>query len=186
MRGLLNSVSTPWLLLAAVVISLAVVMLAVLLVRRLVPATREGFHAEISAPMLGVVAALFGLFLAFVIIIAYQNFLSAGTNVSQETDSLSSIVRDSTSFPEPGGTNVRVAVGIYARAVAHDEWPLMRDGKQSPEAEKALNNIFGAFLTVKPTSPQAKSFYNDAVTQLNDASAAREDRIDSVTGGIPE
>jgi hypothetical protein len=41
--------------------------------RRAVPVTREGFHAEISAPMLGVVAALFGLVLAFVIVIAYQN-----------------------------------------------------------------------------------------------------------------
>jgi hypothetical protein len=37
----------------------------------------EGFHAEIAAPMVGVVAALFGLLLAFVIVIAYQNFLDA-------------------------------------------------------------------------------------------------------------
>jgi hypothetical protein len=144
-RGLLNSVPTPWLLVAAVGISLAVVILAVLLVRRLVPETREGFHAEISAPMIGAVAALFGLFLAFVIIIAYQNFLSAGTNLSRETDSLSSIVRDSASFPEPGGNNVRVAVGTYAKAVVNDEWSLMRDGKQSPSAKKALNDIFAAF-----------------------------------------
>jgi hypothetical protein len=57
----------------AVFFSLTVVMLVVLLTRRTVPVTREGFHAEISAPMLGVVAALFGLVLAFVIVIAYQN-----------------------------------------------------------------------------------------------------------------
>ena len=42
------------------------------LIRHAVPSTREGFHAEISAPMLGVVAALFGLLLAFVIITAYE------------------------------------------------------------------------------------------------------------------
>ena len=169
----------------AVVGAVVIVLLAVLLIRRLVPATREGFHAEISAPMLGVVAALFGLFLAFVIIIAYQNFLSAGSNVSKETDSLSSIVRDSAAFPEPGGNNVRVAVGDYARAVVNDSWPLMREGTTSPVAVAALDGIFAAFRTVNPNTPQSVAFYNDAVTQLNDTVAARDDRLASVAGGIP-
>jgi hypothetical protein len=68
------------------------VVIAVWLIRRTVPATREGFHAEISAPMLGVVAALFGLLLAFVIIIAYENFLEASADVGREADSLASLV----------------------------------------------------------------------------------------------
>ena len=114
------------LLLAAVALSLAAVVAAVWLIRRTVPATREGFHAEVSAPMLGVVAALFGLLLAFVIIIAYENFLDANSNVRREADALSSIVRDSDAFPEPGGGNVRRAVRRdavfdppYAQAAHH-------------------------------------------------------------------
>jgi hypothetical protein len=184
-RGLLNSVPTVWLLVAAVALALCVVLPSVLLVRRLVPATREGYHAEISAPMLGVVSALFGLFFAFVIIIAYQNYLSAGTNVSRETNSLSSLVRDSAAFPEPGGENVRRAVGNYARAVVDDSWPLMRDGKTSDLAAAGLTQIFTALRTVKPTSPQETAFYDDAVTQLNTTLAARQERLRSVAGGIP-
>ena len=69
-------------------LTIAVVVGAVWLIRRTVPATREGFHAEISAPMLGVVAALFGLLLAFVIITAYENFIEAGADVDREADSL--------------------------------------------------------------------------------------------------
>jgi hypothetical protein len=64
-RWVLNNVPVPVLALIAVVLTIGVVVLAVWLIRRAVPATREGFHAEISAPMLGVVAALFGLLLAF-------------------------------------------------------------------------------------------------------------------------
>jgi hypothetical protein len=41
----------------AVGLSLAVMMLAVWLIRRAVPVTRGGFHAEVSAPMLSVAAA---------------------------------------------------------------------------------------------------------------------------------
>ena len=63
-RVVLNAVPIAVLLLAAVALAIAVVVGAVWLIRRTVPATREGFHAEISAPMLGVVAALFGLLLA--------------------------------------------------------------------------------------------------------------------------
>ena len=93
LRALLNTVPMPVIMVVAVCLTVAVVALAVWLVRRAVPATRDGFHAEVSAPMLGVVAAVFGLLLAFVIIIAYQNFLEADENVSREAAALSSIVR---------------------------------------------------------------------------------------------
>ncbi len=63
------------------------------------PATREGFDAEVSSQMLGVVASLLGLLLAFVIVIEYQNFGGAQDNVGQEADSLAAITRDS-----PGST----------------------------------------------------------------------------------
>lgn len=151
-RGILNSVPLTVLIVVAVASTFAVVVMAVWLIRRWVPSTREGFHAEISAPMLGVVAALFGLILAFVIVIAYQNFLDADANVSREADSLASVVRDSAAFPEPGGGNVRRAVGTYVRAVVNDEWPLMHEGHDSTLAKSGLNNIFAAFRTVKPRS----------------------------------
>ena len=102
LRALLNTVPIAVIMVVAVCLTLAVMVLAVWLVRRAVPATRDGFHAEVSAPMLGVVAAVFGLLLAFVIIIAYQNFLEADDNVSREAAALSSIVRDSAAFPSPG------------------------------------------------------------------------------------
>ena len=185
LRGLLDTVPLTVIMVVAVGFTVAAVVLAVWVIRRTVPATREGFHAEISAPMLGVVAALFGLILAFVIIIAYQNFLDADANVSREADSLASVVRDSAAFPEPGGGNVRRAVGSYARAVVNDEWPLMHEGHDSTLAKSGLNNIFAAFRTVKPRSHEQTAFYDDAVRQLNDALDARRNRVESASGGLP-
>jgi hypothetical protein len=172
-------------MIVAVAFTIAVVVLAVWVIRRWVPATREGFHAEISAPMLGVVAALFGLILAFVIIIAYQNFLDAQANVSREADALSSVVRDSVAFPEPGGGNVRVAVGNYVRTVVDKEWPQMNKGNDSGLAKESLDGIFAAFRTVKPTSHVETAFYDDAVRQLNDALDARRNRLETAGGGLP-
>jgi hypothetical protein len=90
--------------------------------------------------------------------------------VSREADSLSSIVRDSAAFAEPGGENVRRAVGTYVRAVVSDEWPQMHDGHDSALARTGLEGIFAAFRTVQPRSPQATAFYDDAVRQLTQPS----------------
>jgi hypothetical protein len=185
LRGILNAVPIPFLLLAAVCVAFGVVVFAVWLVRRMVPATREGFHAEISAPMLGVVAALFGLLIAFVIIIAYENFLEASADVSREADSLASIVRDSDAFSKPEGDRVRGAVGRYLRAVVDDEWAQMRHGRNSPQAAAALDDVFAALQMVEPTSPGATGFFDDSVRQLNDALDSRRDRLDAVVGGLP-
>ena len=185
LRSLLNTVPIAVIMVAAVCLTLAVTVLAVWLIRRAVPATRDGFHAEVSAPMLNVVAAVFGLLLAFVIIIAYQNFLNADDNVSREADALSAIVRDSAAFPEPGGGDVRNAVGAYVRSVVDDEWPRMREGTDSDLAKGGLDGIYAAFRTVSPTSAVQSAFYDDAVRQLNDALDARRNRIQTVGGGLP-
>jgi Protein of unknown function (DUF4239) len=184
-RGFLNAVPVTVIMIVAVGVAVLAVIVSVRLIRRIVPSTRDGFHAEISAPMLGVVAALFGLILAFVIVIAYQNFLDANSNVSQEADSLASIVRDSAAFPQPGRANVRAAVGDYVRSVVNDEWPRMREGHDSELAKGSLGQIFAAFRTVRPHSVMSNGFYNDSVRQLNTALNARRDRLETATGGLP-
>ena len=51
LRDLLNSVPLTLIMVVAVGLTLGLVVLAVWLARRVVSATRDGFHAEISAPM---------------------------------------------------------------------------------------------------------------------------------------
>jgi hypothetical protein len=185
MRSLLNAFPISVIMLVAVCTSAIIVVAAVWLVRRVVPSTRDGFHAEISAPMLGVVAALFGLILAFVIILAYENFIDANDNASKEADAMASIARDSEAFPEPGRTNVQNAVRDYVRTVVKHEWPAMHEGHDSKLALSSMSELFAAFRTVRPTTPMSNGFYDDAVRQLNNALDARRDRIDTATGGMP-
>ena len=160
-------------------------MLGIWLIRRFVPATREGFDAEVSSQMLGVVASLFGLLLAFVIVIEYQNFGSAQDNVGQEADSLAAITRDSDALAPAEGARVRAAIGTYVRAVVDDEWPRLRDGHDSAQAWSDVNLVYAALQAARPTSPQATAFYNDSVKQLNSALIARRGRLESAAGGLP-
>lgn len=136
--------------------------------------------------MLGVVGALFGLLLAFAIVTGYQGLLDAQTNVSQEADALGAIVRDSDAFPAPGGAQLRRAVRSYVRVVVNDEWPQMHDnGEGTARAERKLNGMSAALRTIHPTSSGETAFYDDAVTQLNLAVAARSSRLEKAAGGLP-
>ena len=185
LRGLINHVPI-WLLLILVVGAIAgIVLLLVWLIRRLVPAVREGFDAEVSSQLLGVVAALFGLLLAFIVVIAYQNYGDTQSNAGNEAGALATIVRDSAAFPEPGRARVRAAVGTYVRAVVNDEWPRMHDGHDSPRAATAVAGIYAAFQRVDPKSPRAVAFYDDSVRQLSTALVARRNRLADAGGGLP-
>ena len=94
--------------------------------------------------MLGVVASLLGLLLAFVIVIEYQNFGGAQDNVGQEADSLAAITRDSHALAPADGARVRAAIGTYVRAVVDDEWPRLRDGHDSAQAWSDVNRVYAA------------------------------------------
>jgi len=184
LRGLVNNVPVWVLVPASVLVVLALVLGGVLLVRRLVPATREGFDAEVSSQMLGVVATLFGLLLAFVVVLAFQGYSDASDNARLEADSLAEILRDSGAFDAADRRAVNRAVGAYVRVVVEEEWPLLRSGKSSPRASEALNGLFVAMQDVHPRTPAAYTFYEDSVRRLNDALAARRARIDDAAGGL--
>ena len=152
-----------WLLLIAVVAAIVgLVLLLVWLVRRLVPSVAEGFDAEVASQMLGVVAALFGLLLAFIIVLAYQNYNDTQSKVSDEADALAAIVRDSESFLQVERDEVRRAVGAYVRIVVDEEWSRMQDGDDSARAWAAVDAVYRALQAVEPDSARAQPFYDEA------------------------
>ena len=177
MRTIVDTVPTALLVLLVVGGVVGIVLLSALAVRRFVPATREGFDAEVSSQMLGVVASLFGLLLAFVVVIEFQAFSAAGDNVQTEADGLAAITRDSASFDGQGGEEVRAAIGVYLRAVVNEEFELMREGKESPAARDGLDGVFEAMQAATPSGVAQESFYDDSVRRLNVVLDARRDRL---------
>ncbi len=107
LRDLLNDVPNAVLVLGVMALVIAAVLLAVWLLRRFVPPTREGFDAEVSSQILGSIAALFGLLLAFVIVVEFQNFEDAQGSVSgRRTGSRRS---SATATPSPPPTGLACA-----------------------------------------------------------------------------
>jgi hypothetical protein len=184
LRGLVNTVPTVALVAVGVAILLTLVLAGVWLVRRFVPATREGFDAEVSSQMLGVVATLFGLLLAFVVVLAFQDYGDASDNVRLEADALSQLVRDAGVFAPEDEKRIDAAVGAYVRAVADDEWPRLRNGESSPRAAAGVDRLFDAMQATRPTTAAQIGFYDDSVRRLNDFLDARRNRVSDASGGL--
>lgn len=182
--SLVNAVPIGALVAVVVVLVVGLVLLGVRLVRRLVPATKDGFDAEVSSQLLGVVATLFGLLLAFVVVLTFQAYGDAGATSRQEAGGIAEILRDSHAFSPADRAAVSAASGTYVRAVVDDEWPKLRNGGGSARAAAAINNLYRAMQQVKPTTAAASAFYEDAVGGLNDVLSARRSRLADAEGGL--
>jgi hypothetical protein len=184
MRGVVNALPAGVLLLLFVGLCVGAVLFGVWLVRRLVPVTREGFDAEVSSQMLGVVGSLFGLLLAFLVVVEFQSFASAQDNASREADGLAQVIRDSRAFAPADRARVSAAAGDYARLVVRDEWPRLRDGHDSARAWAGIDRLYAALQAARPSSPAASAFYTDAVGRLGDVLQARRSRLAAASGGL--
>jgi hypothetical protein len=183
-QAIVNTVPIGVLIVIVVGLVVGVTLFGVWLVRRTVPLTAEGFDAEVSSQMLGVVASIFGLVLAFVVVLAFQGYDDAGASVRQEADGISEIVRDSRAFPPADQADVSAASGAYVRAVVDDEWTRLRDGHGSNRASTAIDDLYLALQRVQPATAAASAFYQDAVGRLDDVLSARRARLADADGGL--
>jgi hypothetical protein len=81
--------------------------------------------------MVGRVATLAILLLAFSIVLAGTSFLGAGSGASSEATALGRMYELSDYVPEPQRERLKATAVCYARAVRRLEWEAMRDGESS-------------------------------------------------------
>ena len=115
MRTIVDVVPAPLLVFAAIGAVVGIVLLSGWAVRRWLPATREGLDAEVSSQVLGVVASLVGLLLAFVVVILgyvtlvgswSSAFHAVGAGAIAVIVGLSLVVLVTLQFPFSGGLAV--------------------------------------------------------------------------------
>ena len=174
LRGLINTVPIWLLLIVAIGAIIALTLGLVWLIRRLVPAVREGFDAEVSSQLLGVVAALFGLLLAFIVVIAYQNFGDSQSNVSSEADALAA---------EGDEQSLRRALELDPRhtPAAVELGRILLERGEAQEAEEVLANVAGDFIG-EGLAARAKLVTSGAVDDLSDLREA----FDALSAGDHE
>jgi VIT1/CCC1 family predicted Fe2+/Mn2+ transporter len=141
-----------------------------------------------SQTVIGVTAiamTFFALLLALVIVDLYTAFKNAEADVTTEANTLAKIIQDADAFPPPNEEAVRQAVDNYVREVRDQEFPAMRDGREPPNIPAQLLRISVALRGYTPENQTQISFYDSAVSQVNDLVDERDDRVSTADSAVP-
>ena len=160
--------------------------LSVYLVHRYWGHEKRQEHTDVAGFIFAGVAVLYAVLLAFVVILGWETLNSAHATTYTEADQLSNIYWIGRSLPAPQGRAIQDLTLRYAHTVIDKEWPLMNEGKTSPEAQDLLTQLRADVFRFSPRTRQQQVLYEQAVVSVNGLTAARRDRIDAMTEEAPE
>ena len=182
---LLTTFSTVVLGLLVVVVPTALALLALAAVRRRVPWELLAENNDHGGVLFSVVGTIYAIFLAFLVVVAWESLGDAEQSVVEEGATVLSLHRDFGALPEPARTRLRGAVEAYARSVVDDEWPAMARGEESDVAHERLDALWGLFLELEPSTQKEEAVYAEAFTRLNELAKQRAVRVLASEAAIP-
>ncbi|MCW2512435.1 MAG: hypothetical protein JWR11_1477 [Mycobacterium sp.] len=175
-----------WLLLAlslvaAVLVAAGSIWLAD---RTLSKPVSEGHNGALS-PFMTCVGLVYGALLGFTIVVGWEQFSSAQTNVSNEASTLTTMYRQTVGMPVPEQAQMRELLRKYAMAVEGPEWEnAIRAGTGTESARDALNDMYRVLGTEQAdvaSSPISQKFLDQLTTLASD----RSERILDAKPRIP-
>jgi Protein of unknown function (DUF4239) len=162
-----------------------VVVLAVQLMHKYWPSKKRKEHNDVAGFIFAAVAVLYAVLLAFVVIVGWESLASARTITYTEADQLGNIYYLSRFLPLPQGGAIDRLTVEYAHVVVDDEWPLMDKDESSPQAQALVYQIRNDVFGFTPRTGQQQALYDQELASVNAFSAARRDRLVTMSEAIP-
>jgi hypothetical protein len=158
-----------WLFLALVVaVSVLLAIGSVWLANKTVyqPGNKE--QSSSVSPFLTTVALVYGALLGFTVVVAWEQFSSAETNVTNESSTLATMYRQTVSMPAPEQTKMRELLRKYTTAV-QDEWDRHGSAAASATARTARSLTCTAFSASSnhPMTPRTRSMRKSATSSTS-------------------
>ncbi|KHO26170.1 hypothetical protein A5761_21140 [Mycolicibacterium setense] len=174
-----------WVMLVVVVVGAVLLAVGtVLLASRVIARDTRPEHNSVLSPFLTVVGLVYGALLGFTVVVGWQQYLSAETNVSNEASTLVTLYRQTVAMPQPEQTQVREQLRRYAAAVQGPEWGREEFGTISNNGRSALTEMYR--IVGASTSDSAASAINSQfLSQLAVLTSDRSARILNSSPRIP-
>jgi len=163
----------------------AVAMTGPGLVRRYLSLERLATNNEVAGFTFATVGVLYAVFLAFSIIIVWQKFSDADSNVTKEAGEAATIYHLSYGIGETPGAALRAALTNYLKVVISEEWPTMERGGASQSARQALEAVYAAVLAAESPEERDTALMSEIFYQLDVLTQARRARLLAAEGAVP-
>jgi len=176
-----------WLWLVAVVVGSALLAVgSVRLRNRFLSADAgpEHEHNTILSPFLTVVGILYGALLGFIVVVGWQQFLSAEENVSNEASSLTTMYHQTVAMTQPEQSQIREQLRHYAEAVQRPEWGKRASDLTSDTSRSAITRMYRIVGSMQ-SNTGASQVNQDFLGRLDTLVSQRSKRILDATSRIP-
>ena len=168
-------------LLAAAILlgAVAISCLLMLAIRRL--GTRDVFLADTTrgAGVYGVAGTGFAVLLAFVVLVAFEQFNDAKDGAQAESDAVIELFRDAAFFDRADRTRMQADLVCYARAVVEQEWPAMREGNGDPlpVVERWVVDLQAVYQRLPVRTPREEAVFASVLELRTARIDARRERL---------
>ena len=154
--------------------AVAIAVGSVLLAGRVVARDTRPEHNSILSPFLTVVGLVYGALLGFTVVVGWQQYLSAETNVSNEASTLVTMYRQTVAMPQPEQAQIRDELRRYAAALQGPNWGREDFSSISNNGRNALTEMYRIAGTSKPdvtAGPITSQFLGQLSVLASDRSA---------------
>jgi hypothetical protein len=174
----------------ALVILVAVVAAVVgtAVARRRMPYEMLARNQPFTAVTYTIVGAVYGVYLAFTIIVVWERFAQAEHNATSEAVHLSEAWRDLQVLPPPARRTVEIRLRDYAESVVQREWPSIAAGKGAdPQTARLYEELWREIYAVRTQAAGIVDgpFFGEAVQQMNAVGVQRRLRLLDSDSALP-
>ncbi|MGA9823093.1 MAG: DUF4239 domain-containing protein [Desulfobaccales bacterium] len=178
---------SPWLLyilINAVFIGTSILILYI--VKRVAHYKIRQSHNDVIASIFNKAGTVFGIMIAFVVVILWQDYNKAVDSAIKEGTEALELYQDLRLYPnqKQAGSAIN-SLTNFANLVIDDEYPAMANMRMSPTTEHAMNNLRNAIHNIKPQNRQEQILYANILNDLENLSKLRDDRLSEMESSLP-
>ena len=155
------------------------------LVRRFVALDKLRTNNENAGFKFATVGVLYAVLLAFAVIVVWEKFNDADKSVAQEAGAAATIYRLAEGIGGEPGAALQAAMTNYLKAAIEKDWPAMEQGSSSLAVTRALDGVYDALLTYRPSDARDSALLTEVLYQLDQVTQARRGRLVLASGIVP-
>ena len=140
-------------------------------------------HNDIAGYIFTTVGAIYGVLLAFITVIAWEQYTSAAENAAKEATAALAMYRTLSLYPDQEQAGkVAQTLLAYIHAAVDDEFPKMAKMQRSRATIQALDLLWSNTRILRPQTLHEQALFNHIVNDLNNISQLRAERLGSAFG----
>jgi hypothetical protein len=181
--------TTQPLWLTAIILIVPTTLLAMagpVIARRYIELSRLRTNNEVAGFKFATVGVLYAVLLAFAVVVVWEKFNKADSDVAKEAGAAATIFRLTQEIDPEHGAAIRKALTVYLTGAVTKDWPAMQMETESSEVTAALTEAYRAVLKFHTFGPGEAFVLSEVLRQLDTLSAARRERLVVADGVVPD